>query len=180
VSVSRQIESSRSAGRSLAQAFSRGAAPQPIPTQLRLQSGEFCVAEGYAQISQFVGADVEYVTKRGGYMGGGVVGLVALRGAQAARNRGRRRSAERAAQPQWRLVDEGQTWLTNYRFAVRASQWIDLWHGNINTLHCDGTAIHLEISGLPPTRLHIGAPDWWFVMLHRVAFDAIVWPPEWS
>ena len=73
----------------------------------------------------------------------------------------------------------GALFITNRRFAIQgARQWIDLWYHNIRMAYCDGRAIELEMSGSPRTALEIPAPDYWFVMFNKLAYDRILMPPE--
>ncbi len=73
----------------------------------------------------------------------------------------------------------GELFVTNRRFAIQgARQWIDLWYQNIRMANCNGRAIELEMSGSPRIALEISAPDYWFVMFNKLAYDRIVMPPE--
>ena len=125
---------------------------------------------------QYVGADVEWTEKHGG--GWGIGSILVMGTAHAIANSSRKAEAMRQAAPRWRMVDQGRMWLTNERFAIQASEWINLWHENQNMSHCDGLAIELHFDGMPPTRLRTAYADWWYVMMQWIAFEVLTMPGE--
>jgi len=182
-STATALAESRKAGRELAHAFNQGAQPQAISTSIVLPAGEFCVGVTAGSVLEWADSEGQYVKKGGGYVfGGGGFGIAF----NAARLTGnvmgnsiRKARAGREAAFQWRPLDQGQLYVTNRRFAVQGvRQWIDLWYQDIRMADCNGRAIELEMSGRPRTALEIPAPDYWFVMFSKLAYDRIVMPPE--
>lgn len=176
VNPAQEINDSRVAGRQLTAAIQRGEPIHTIACPMRLQPGEHCVGTSQVGLMQFVGADVTWTEKRGG--GWGIGSMLVMGAVNAVGNSRRETEARRKAAPQWRLVDTGQMWLTNVRFAVQGSEWINLWHENIDATNCDGLSIEVHYAGMPPTRIRINYADWWFVMLNWVAFAEVKLPPE--
>ena len=168
---------SRRAAGELFDAFSSGAQPVPVATSLGLQYGEFCAGEAPATVVQWVTGDGTYVHKSGGYWGGGLVGLVALRSANAIGNSRRRKRAERESQGGWQPVDSGRMFLTNKRIAVQGTQPVDMWFQYIQSAGCDGTALQVQVQGWSPMRLVVPQPDYWFVMFNKLAYGRLVLPP---
>ena len=182
-STATALAESRKAGRELAHAFNQGAQPQAISTSIVLPAGEFCVGVTAGSVLEWADSEGQYVKKGGGYVfGGGGFGIAF----NAARLTGnvmgnsiRKARAGREAAFQWRPLDQGQLYVTSRRFAVQGvRQWIDLWYQDIRMADCNGRAIELEMSGSPRTALEIPAPDHWFVMFNKLAYDRIVMPPE--
>lgn len=172
------VDDSRRAGRELFDAFRSGAQPTPVATSLSVQYSEFCVGEVPVTVVQWATGDGNYVHKSGGYWGGGLVGLVALRSANAIGNARRRGRAEREAQGRWEQVDTGLLILTNKRFAIRGSQPVDMWFQYIQSVDCDGLALQVQVQGWSPMRLTIPRPDYWHVMFNKVAYDRLILPPQ--
>ena len=175
-SPGQEINDSRVAGRQLTAAIQRGVPIHTIACPMRLQFGEHCVGTSHVGLMQFVGADVTWTEKHGG--GWGIGSMLVMGAVNAAGNSRRQAEARRQATAQWRLVDNGQMWLTNLRLAIQASEWTNLWHEDINATSCDGLAIELNYPGMPPTRIRVNYADWWFVMLNWVAFSEVKLPPE--
>lgn len=120
----------------------------------------------------------DYLHKSGGYYGGGVVGLIALRGASAIGNSRRRSAAAREAAAQWRVVDRGRIFLTSQRFSIQGeSGWKDIWFGGVRMSDCDSVSIALEVDGWPSTRLEMPYPDYWFVLFRKLAYNRVMMPP---
>jgi hypothetical protein len=174
--IQRELEESRTAGRELALAIKNGTDIPTVPCPIRLQPGERCFGAGDVGVMQHLSAEVEWTQKRGG--GWGIGSMLVMGAANAVGNSSRKAAARRQAAPQWRPVDRGPMWLTNQRFAIQGSNWIDLWHTNVNLSQCDGLTIELHLSGLPPTRLRTSFADWWYVMFQWVAFGILTMPEE--
>ena len=174
--LEREAYDSRQAGRSLAYAIQHGAPIHTIPCPIRLGPDEQCVGTGPVSLLQYVGADVQWTEKHGG--GWGLGSILVMGAANAIGNSSRKAAAMRQAAVQWRVVDQGRMWLTNQRFAVQASEWINLWHENVNMSCCDGLAIELHFDGMPPTRLRMPYADWWYVMMQWVGFSVLTFPSE--
>ena len=175
VGPQRQIDDSRRAGRGLATAFQRGVPIHCISAPIRLQPGEHCVATQRVQLMQFVGTDASWTETRGGGWGLGTMLLMGT--VNTIGNSHRKAKALQEAAPQWRVVGGGQMWLTDRRFAIAASEWVNLWHEDLNSATCDGLSIEAHYPGMPPNRLVLPYADWWYVMLHWITFAEIVFPP---
>ena len=182
-STATALAESRKAGRELAHAFNQGAQPQEISVDIVLPAGEFCVGVTAGSVLEWADSEGQYMKKSGGYVfGGGGFGM-AFNAARLTTNLMgnsiRKGRAGREAAFQWRPLDQGRLFVTNRRFAIQgARQWIDLWYQSIRMANCNGRAIELEMSGSPSTALEIPAPDYWFVMFNKLAYDRIVMPPE--
>jgi hypothetical protein len=173
-----EINESRRSGRELALALQAGADPAPVAVRLALNAGELCYGSTPVQLLQWLEGDDSYVHKSGGYYGGGMVGLLALRTATAIGNGRRRAAAARAGMAQWRPVEQGQLFVTNRRFAIQGSRgWDDIWYPSVRMSECDGMGIHLELQGWPRTVLRIPFADYWFVLFHKLAYDTVMMPP---
>ena len=178
VMQNKQVNDSRRRGRELANALNGGAAPQTVPTRMALRPGEACFGEIDVQVWQWLEGDGEYVRKSGGYYGGGVAGLIALRGASAIGNSRRRAAAAREAAAQWRVVDRGRVFLISQRFSIQGETgWRDIWFSGVRMSDCDGVSIALEIDGWPSTRLEMPYPDYWFVLFRKLAYNHVMMPP---
>jgi hypothetical protein len=182
-STATALAESRKAGRELAHAFNQGAQPQAVSASIVLVAGEFCVGVTAGSVFEWADSDGQYVKKGGGYVfGGGGFGMAfnaARLTTNVMGNSIRKARAGREATFQWRPLDQGQLFITNRRFAIQgARQWIDLWYQNVRLADCNGRAIELEMSGSPRTALQIPAPDYWFVMFNKLAYDRIVMPPD--
>ncbi len=173
---------SRRYGRELAIAFSQGASPQPVAVPIHLQPGEACFGQVPVTVVQWLEGDDSYIRKSGGYMlGGGGVGVLwntARLTANVVGNKSRKKAAEREAAGAWRPVEQGQLYLTNRRFAIAGSQWIDLWYSEIRTSDVSFGCIRMQISGMPSTALDIPHVDYWFVMYSMLAHGRVMMPPE--
>jgi hypothetical protein len=170
-------DDSRRAARELYDYLSSGEPPVPIAApSLALQFGEFCVAEAPVSVLQWATGDGTYLHKSGGYWGGGLVGLLALRGAKAIGNSRRRRRAERESQGQWREADHGRVFLTSRRFVTQGAQQVDMWFPYIQAVEYDRTGLHLQLHGWTPLRLQAAEPDYWFVLFNQVAYGRLVFP----
>jgi hypothetical protein len=173
---------SRRLGKELATAFSRGVPPQPVATNLHLGPGEACFGQMPVTLLQWLEGDGGYMKHGGGYVfGGGAVGAVwntARFATNVVGNSKRRKDAEREAAGAWRPVDQGYLYLTNRRFAITASQWIDLWYEHVRTSEAGWGCIRLQLSGMPATALQIPYVDYWYVMFMKLAFGRVVMPPD--
>jgi hypothetical protein len=172
----REVYDSREAGRNLALAIQQGTPIHTIPCPIRLRSGEQCVGTSQVGLMQDVGANVDWTEKHGG--GWGLGSILFMGAANAIGNSARKASAMRQAAAQWRMVDQGRMWLTNERFAIQGSEWINLWHENVNMSQCDGLTIELHYDGMPPTRLRMAYADWWYVMMQWIGFHVLTMPGQ--
>lgn len=170
------VDASRAGGVALADYFAAGGQPQAIAAPYRLNDGEFCVAGVQGTVYQWLEGDGSYTTRT--VMFGGVVGMAVGLGASAVGNSiAKSRAAARAAVA-WRPVEQAWVSLTNQRVVIHGSSWWDLWHEHLNMVRCDGLGVELHQSGIPALRLEIPGPDWFTVMLHKVAWDQVVHPPR--
>lgn len=167
-----QVKQSRIAGRGLTEALTAGWRPEPITVPFRLMPGESCYAQGVGEVWQFLEGEGSYVHKIAG--GFGVLGIAVAAGT-AMGNKNRRSQAAREAAPRFRIVDAGQLYLTNLRFAVHGqAQWNDFWHENVRMSSCDGTSVTIQMSGVPPVQLHVWPIDYFFALFHFVAYGDII------
>ena len=67
--------------------------------------------------------------------------------------------------------------LSNRRIVVRGQQWTDLWHTSLNAAEAGPNWVELHYSGMAPLRL-VPDPGWFLVMLHRVAWNEVIVPPQ--
>jgi len=163
---------SLSIGQELVRSLSAGWQPPPIAPPFHLPPSESCYSSHQAQLLQMLEGDDTYVHKsRGGY---GMVGLAAV-AATAVGNSARRRRAEREAAARFRPVDQGTLHVTNRRFALQGrTQWVDLWYSDIRMSYCDGAAVTLELSSIPPIQLHAWPAFAVFVMFRYLAYGEVV------
>src|ERR1700746_400440 len=164
------VDDSRRAARELFDYLNSGGQPIPVATSLGMQYGEFCVGEAPVAFLQWVTGDVSYIHKSGGYWGGGLVGLVALRSASVIGNSRRRRRAERESQGRWQQTDQGRLFLTNKRFAIQGAQWTDIWFQYIQSVNCAGAGLQVQVQGWNPITLTLPRPDYWYVMFSKLAY----------
>ncbi len=54
---------------------------------------------------------------------------------------------------------------------------VDMWFPYIQSMNFDGTGIQLQLPGWETMRLQIPEPDYWFVMLNKVAYGRLIFPP---
>ena len=172
------VNDSRRAARELFEYLNSGGQPIPVATSLGMQYGEFCVGEAPVTVMQWVTGDGAYTHKSGGYWGGGLVGLIVLHSANAIGNSRRRRRAESESQGQWQQADQGRMFLTNKRLAIQGAQWTDIWFQYIQSVNCDGVALHVQVQGWDPMRLTVPQPDYWYVMFNKLAYDQLTVPPS--
>ena len=170
-----QMSASRAEARRLTETLASGQLPPALTVPFRLSQDEACYAYAPAQLWQFLEGDDTYLHKS--RIGFGLVGLAVVAGT-AAGNRARRSRAEREAAPRFRPVDEGTIYLTDKRFVLQGqTQWTDLWFDNIRVARCDGSVITLELSGGPPTQLHVWPIDYYLALFYYLAYNDIIQVP---
>jgi hypothetical protein len=176
------VGASLRAGRDLAAALANGAVPATVPVRFALRPGEACYGQTEVTVLQWLEGEGQYVRKSGGYLfGAGGFGLTlnaARLTANVVGNKARKARAAHDAAYSWRQVEQGRLSLTNMRFAVQGSQWVDIWHGDVRTSDCVGGGLQLQLSGMPPTALQVPAPDYWFVLFNKLAYDKVLLPPQ--
>lgn len=171
-----QVRASRAEGRRLTAALAAGHQLAPVKVPFRLSQGEVCYARGQAQLWQWMEGDGTYIHRSGG--GFGLIGL-AIVASNAAGNRTRRSRAMREAAPRFRLVDQGVVYLTSERFVFQGAEWSDIWYHSVRVPSCNGTCITFELSGAPPTQLHVWPIDYFFALFHYLAYNEIIQiPPD--
>jgi hypothetical protein len=182
----RLAQESRQAAQALAEAFRRGVQPQAVDVRMALQPGEYCTGYVPVTVLQYLAADTSWTKKGGGYViGGSPAGLVfggaysALKfGSNVVGNQLRKAKAAREAAAQWRPVEGGTVYITSERFAVQGqTQWFDIWYGDVRVSDCTELGLQLELSNQPPTVLQVPAPEYWFVMFNKLAYDKVVDTP---
>ena len=159
-----------------------GCRPNPIPAAIQLFENEQVYADAPVQVVQFAEAEVTYQQQNNIYFGESASEMIGFAVGQHLVNRSQQRKAEAMAAAQWRVVDEGNVYLTNGRFACALrQQWVDLWYQELRASQCDGDGVILWYEGMPPTKLRFAHPEWMWVMFRHLAYGEAAWvevPPE--
>lgn len=147
--------------------------PPPVEVPFALQPNETCVGVVDADVEQWQEGDGSYTHKS--VLLAGSLGGLALGGAlNAVGNSRRRAQAAREATERWRLIDSMRIYVTTTRIALQTDrEWHDLWYSELRTLQYDHAGLILQLSGRPRSRLRMGPPDYWYVMVRKLAFNDI-------
>jgi hypothetical protein len=157
----------------LATSLRAGWFPPPMQVPFPLQADESCVGIVDAAGEQWLEGEGSYTHKSVAWAGG-LSGLVLGGTLNAVGNARRRAKAARQAAEQWRHIDSFRIYVTTSRIALQGSRdWHDMWFSNLRTLNYDDAGVILQMSGNPASRLRMWPPDYWFVMLRKLAFNDI-------
>jgi hypothetical protein len=162
-------------GTQLVANFRSGWSPPPVQVSFALQPNEICVGVVDADGEQWLEGEASYTHKSVGFAHG-LSGLALGAAMNAVGNTRRRNKAARGAAERWRHIDVFRVYVTTARIALQAGrrrEWHDLWYRDFRTVEYDQKGIILQTSGNPASRLHMAPPDYWFVMVQKLAFNEI-------
>jgi uncharacterized RDD family membrane protein YckC len=82
--------------------------------------------------------------------------------------------AQSEAMTQWRPIDAGTLYITNYRLAIMGQQgWLDIPYPAIRASECDGTGIVVRLDQYQPIKLRVGLPECLFALFRFLAYGEI-------
>jgi hypothetical protein len=162
----------------LRRTLQRGQLPPPIDVSFRLLPGEECRAVADADVEQWLPGDDTYTHKSVAWAGG-LTGLAIGAASNAVGNAARKAAAGRRAAETWRFVDTYRLYLTDMRLIVeggRGREWAEIPLDEIRRLEFDGRLIEFSRNGGTPTRLSLGEPDYWYMLMRRLVLNEVPQP----
>lgn len=101
-----------------------------------LQQGEQMIIDAPADYARYYGTDSVY-QHTSGFFFGSTSFVVAAYGANALANASRRRSAEQAAQTQWREIQQARVIVTDQRVLCQRAdgRWLSFWYGGATAVY---------------------------------------------
>lgn len=159
----------------LRRALQRGELPAPIDVTFRRAAGEECRAIADATIEQWLSGDDAYVHKSGGFAIG-LTWIAARAVTNAAGNAARKARAGREAQERWREVGRYRVSLTDRRLIIEGGasrEWHEIPLDEIVRVDAIGRAVEFQRNGGTLSRLHTSQPEYWYLLLRRLAFDEV-------